>query len=90
MTVEDNEGNSDDDTASAEVSVTDVLPTVDLTKTADPVTPAEPGGVFHFILSITNNSVENVTITVLTDSNALSPECQDLIGAVLTARQTVA
>ncbi len=54
------------------VTVTDVMPVVALDKTVDPATLAEPGGVFTFKLTITNNSVEEVTITALTDSNALS------------------
>ena len=36
------------------VTVTDVLPTVDLTKTVDPADLPEPGGVFDFTLTITN------------------------------------
>ena len=85
VTVKDNEGNTASDTDDETVTVTDVMPAVDLTKTADPLTLAEPGGVFVFTLTITNNSVEAVTITSLTDTNALSAECQALIGTTLAA-----
>ena len=44
---------------------------------------------FHFTLTITNNSVENVTITALTDDNLLPVACTDLIGDVLTPGQSV-
>jgi hypothetical protein len=40
-------------------------------------------------LNITNNSVENVTITALTDDNPLSAGCLALVGRVLTPGQSV-
>ncbi len=93
VTVADNEGNPASDSDSKTVTVTDVLPTVDLTKTVTPSTLPEPGGVFHFTLTITNTSVENVTITGLGDSNVLSPtgtpECLALVHTILTPGQSV-
>ena len=89
VTVTDNEKNPATDTDKETVKVTDVLPTVDLDKSAKPSELAEPGGVFTFTLKITNTSVENVTITELTDTNALSQECKDLVGDVLTPGQSV-
>ena len=86
---EDDQKNEATDSDDAEVTVTDVLPTVDLDKSAKPSELAEPGGVFTFTLKITNTSVENVTITELTDTNALSQECKDLVGDVLTPGQSV-
>ena len=44
VTVEDNDGNSASDTDSETVTVTDVLPVVDLVKDVIPATLAEPGG----------------------------------------------
>ncbi len=85
VTVQDNEGNSASDTDSESVSVTDVLPTIALDKSVVPATYAEPGGVFTFTLTITNTSVENVTITGLTDDNGLSAECLALIGTSIAA-----
>jgi len=64
------------------------LPTVDLTKTADPLTRVEPGGAFNFTLSIHNTSAEAVMITALTDDNALSAECQALVGTTLAVDET--
>ncbi len=83
VTVQDNEGNVASDTDSESVSVTDVLPTVTLSKTVLPATLPEPGGVFNYTLTITNTSVETVTITALTDDNALSAECLALVGTSL-------
>ncbi len=84
VTVEDNEGNPASASDDASVSISDMQPTVNLTKTADPTTRPEPGGLFTFTLTITNTSVESVVITALTDTSALSQECLDLIGDVLT------
>ena len=65
------------------------LPAVDLTKNVIPTSLVEPGGVFHFSLTIVNNSVENVTITALTDDNPLPAACTDLIDDTLTPGQSV-
>jgi len=67
------------------VTVTNVNPTVDLTKSVNPPTLAEPGGVFTYLLTIHNTSVEQVTISALTDSNALSSQCLALVGTSLAA-----
>ena len=64
----DNENNEATATASATVTVTDVLPLISVTKVADPLTMAEPGGLFTFTYVVTNNSVETVTLTSVTDS----------------------
>jgi uncharacterized repeat protein (TIGR01451 family) len=83
--VEDNEGNDTSASDDATVGLDDVLPLVDLNKEVSPSSMAEPGGDFTFTLTITNNSVEDVTITALTDDNALSTECLELIGDTLAA-----
>ena len=80
-----NAAGSDSDDDQANVIVNDVLPTVDIIKTAVPQTLAEPGGDFVFTLDIINLSAEEVTITSLTDDYALSQECQDLVGTTLAA-----
>jgi len=85
VTVEDNEGSTGSDTASASVTVTDTPPTVTLDKSAAPLTLAEPGGSFTFTLTITNTSTESVTITALTDDNPLSASCTALVGTTLAA-----
>jgi hypothetical protein len=84
VTVADNEGNDASDFDDETVTVTDVEPTVELVKSADPIALPEPGGDFEFTLTITNTSVEPVEITELTDTNALSTECLALIGTVLS------
>ena len=89
VTVADNEQNPASASDSETVTVTDVKPTVDLTKTAVPATLPEPGGVFTFTLSIHNTSVEAVTITALTDTNALSAQCLALINTAIPAGGTV-
>jgi|GEM_PF-4762282 len=63
----------------------DVLPQVALQKSATPASRPEPGGVFTYTLTITNTSSEAVTITSLTDTHPLSPQCQALINTSLAA-----
>jgi hypothetical protein len=76
------------DTDDATVTFTDVPPTVDLTKSVDPATHTEPGGDSIFTLTIENTSLEDVTITALTDDYPLSASCLGLIGDVLTPGAT--
>ena len=83
VTVSDDEGHEANDTDDASVAVSDVPPTVEITKSVDDDSKPEPGGTFTFTLVIENVSNESVTITDLTDSNALSQDCLDLIGTVL-------
>ncbi len=89
VTVEDDEHGTASAEAKASVEVTDTPPVVDLQKTVTPDTLAEPGGDFTYTLTITNNSVEDVTITALTDTNTLSPALLALIGTTLTPGQVV-
>jgi uncharacterized repeat protein (TIGR01451 family) len=64
---EDNRPVTDDD--SADVEITDVLPSINVIKTADPVTLPEPGGPVEFTVEVKNTSVSSdpVTITSLVD-----------------------
>jgi hypothetical protein len=55
-TGEDDEGNSVNDSDTAEVVITDVLPAIDTVKTVDPVSIAEPGGTVLYAVSVTNES----------------------------------
>ena len=84
VTVQDNEENYGTATATKTVYVTDVLPTVTLVKSVDVPTMPEPGGVFNFTLTITNNSVEDVIISDLTDTQMYESsdfsECWSLVG----------
>ena len=88
-TATDNDGNTATASDIYTVGLDNVLPTVGLTKDVTPATLGEPGGVFHFTLTITNNSVENVTITNLIDDNELSTACFHLRYDVLTPGKSV-
>jgi uncharacterized repeat protein (TIGR01451 family) len=87
VTVKDNEGSTASDTATAAVTVTDVMPVVDLVKSVNPATIIV-GDVATFTLLIQNNSPEPVTISSLTDSNTLSDQCLALVGSTLAAGAT--
>ncbi len=63
----DNEGNSAYDDDSRSVTVTDVLPIITVNKSVTPPTLPEPGGIFHYSFSVTNNSVEPVHLTKIID-----------------------
>lgn len=52
----------------ATVSLTDALPSISVSKSASPASRPEPGGNFTFTVVVTNNSVEPVRITSITDS----------------------
>ncbi|MGD2178783.1 MAG: hypothetical protein PVG71_13290, partial [Anaerolineae bacterium] len=86
--VKDNEGNTASDGCEAEVAVIDVLPTVDLVKTADPTSCQLNGSdcVFTYALSISNTSPVSVTITELADTQASAvdySECSGLVNNTL-------
>ena len=70
-----------------QATVTDVNPTVDITKSVTPSKLPWPGGTFHFTLTIKNTSVEPVTITALTDTN-ISPVPGSLVGTTLAVGET--
>ncbi|MDD4027391.1 MAG: hypothetical protein PHO75_04380, partial [Candidatus Shapirobacteria bacterium] len=65
------------------VNFEDVLPSVTIEKSVDSLVAVEPGGIFTYILKITNNSKEDVVITSLTDTNVLSSMCLGLIGTTI-------
>ena len=54
--------------ATQSVTVTDVKPTIEVTKSASPASLIEPGGLFTYTFVVTNTSVEPVTITGVSDS----------------------
>ena len=65
---DDDEGNTATNNDSATVTVTDVLPTITVSITANPLTVSEPSGsVDLHVLVINNTSVEPVTLTTLND-----------------------
>ncbi|HJR26528.1 MAG TPA: hypothetical protein VJ804_13720, partial [Acidimicrobiales bacterium] len=82
----DDEGRPATGSGSETVTVTNVPPDVELTKTVvGPATRPEPGGLFTYNLSIQNNSVETVTITDLSDTQTLSAQCLALENTTLGA-----
>ncbi len=87
VTVEDDDGTEATDDDDAEVTLTDVPPTVLLDKTAAPLSLPEPGGTFTFNVKVTNTSAEPVTITELTDDVygdiSAKGTCTDAVGKVL-------
>src|SRR5205807_473986 len=54
--------------AHAVITLTNVAPTVSITKTPDPQSRPEPGGTFRFTVVVTNTSNEPVRITSLVDN----------------------
>ena len=67
-TVVDNDGTTATDDDDASVEITDVPPTVVVTKTADVTEVPEPGGPVTFAVDVNNTSFEAVTVTSITDS----------------------
>ena len=63
----DDEQTAVSDSGSATVTVADVQPTIEVTKTADPTTVTTPGGPVTFAVSVKNTSPEPVTLTTLSD-----------------------
>lgn len=86
VTGADDEGNPVTDDDDAEVTVTDVLPTVEVTKVATPGSVPEPGGDVSYLVTVRNTSAEPVTLTSLVDVPAF-PVGSDC--AVLAASQPV-
>ncbi|MBI3243695.1 MAG: DUF11 domain-containing protein, partial [Chloroflexi bacterium] len=69
----------------------DVLPTVDIVKSASPATLPEPGGDFTFTLTVTNTSTEPVVIADLTDTQSGATDftaCAALVGATLASGES--
>ena len=89
ITVEDNEENEASDSDDARATVTDVAPVIDIEKSVSPASLPEPGGEFTYTLTITNDSVEDVTITSLTDDYELPAEITALIGTTMTPGEVI-
>ena len=83
--LDDDEQNKRCDDDDATVRLTDGLPTLNVTKTANPTSLPEPGGDFTFTVTVQNTSGESVTILSLVDdihgSQAGDADCQ--VGTVL-------
>jgi len=55
-------------TDNATVTITNVLPTISIAKTANPTSVPEPGGPVTFTIVVTNTGIETVTLTSLVDN----------------------
>jgi uncharacterized repeat protein (TIGR01451 family) len=67
-TVTDNDGSTASAFDTERVTITNVAPTVLVTKTASPTEVAEPGGTVTYTVVVRNTSNEAVTLTDLTDT----------------------
>jgi hypothetical protein len=67
VTVTGTGGLTASDVDDATVNLTDVIPTIEVDKSASPIFRAEPGGDFTFTVVVTNTGLEPVTITSITD-----------------------
>ena len=89
---EDDELNAAVGSATASVSITDVLPTLVVVKEADPVVISEPGASVSFTIQVENTSVEEITLIELVDdqfgtlngSGTCGTSVTILVGAVYT------
>ena len=85
-TATDNEGNETTAEAQATVRLTDVPPSMSVTKTPAPTVLPEPGGPVAFTFTVSNTSgVDPLTITSLSDSDfgALTGDADCRVGTVL-------
>jgi hypothetical protein len=68
VTLADDDGNDTTPTDTEEVPLTDVAPTIVVTKSNDPDTVAAPGAEVDFEVTVENTSWEPVTVTSITDA----------------------
>ncbi|WP_344116980.1 DUF7507 domain-containing protein, partial [Nocardioides marmoribigeumensis] len=85
-------GTTVQDTDPAHVVVTDVAPTIQVTKTADRATVPESGGDVDFTFVVRNTSGEPVTITSLSDSvfGTLAGDADCQVGTALAVGDSCA
>jgi hypothetical protein len=65
--VSDDEGNVVEETGDATVSITNVLPSIVVSKTAEPGSVPEPGGTVQFTVRVSNDGLEVAALGTLTD-----------------------
>jgi uncharacterized repeat protein (TIGR01451 family) len=63
----DEDGRTVDDDDDAEVELTDVLPRIEVVKTATPLERTAPGGAFTFHVEVKNPGIEPIILIELTD-----------------------
>ena len=88
ITVMDNELNEASASDNQTVTVTDVMPDISVTKTANPTAVPETGGNVTFTFVVTNNGVEPATISSLSDSvyGPLAGDADCKVGTVLAPK----
>jgi len=67
-TAKDNKNNTITDTDAASVTVTDTLPSITVTKVANPTSLPKSGGVFTYTYVVKNNGIVPVTVTSVEDN----------------------
>jgi len=84
-TGEDDDGSSDDDSDDETVVYEDVLPEIEVTKSASPTTIPETGGDVTFTFVVENIGQEDVTLTSLVDSvfGTLAGDADCQVGTIL-------
>src|SRR5512145_2460875 len=90
VTVTDNDGTTATASDTESVAVTDAMPSVTVTKTANVTTVPETGGEVTYTVTITNTSAEYVTLVSATDSmvNNLDKKISPALPAGLAAGAT--
>ena len=85
VVAEDDDGTEASDMDDATVVVTDVAPSIDVDKVANPTSVAEPGGDVTFTVTITNDGDETVEITSIEDDiyGTLTGDADCQVGTVL-------
>ncbi|MFO7696441.1 MAG: hypothetical protein R6X16_04705 [Anaerolineae bacterium] len=66
--VTDDDGSTDEQDDDATVTIVDVMPAITVDKAASPTSVPEPGGMVTFTVTVTNTSVEPITLNTLTDT----------------------
>jgi hypothetical protein len=95
VTAVDGDGTQVTDDDDAVVAITDVPPSVTVTKTALPEVRVAPGGLFTFGVAVASTSVEPVTITSLVDdvygdlAQQTGSTCAQLVGRTLAPGEQV-
>lgn len=89
VVIDDEQGEASG-SASATVDVDDVLPSIEVAKAAGVGSVPEPGADVTYTVTVTNTSVEPVTVGSVEEavggsSGPAGGTCADLVGAVLTA-----
>jgi hypothetical protein len=90
-TAVDDAGTSVADDDDATIALTDVPPTITVSKEALPDEQVAPGGLFTFGVTVTSTSAEPVTVTAIVDdaygnvADQTGSSCAALLGATLAA-----